>query len=191
MLISVRWYALASTPIDWLALANTLSANLQAQDITICEEHQRGFAPPDRARAYCLWMLDFLVPPLRGATYTPRFQSSTDFIADYEHLLAQRLALQQPGGVWLILWQKIPFRSDQLVMAEESASFPPLAAMEPYQAWRFGSATLVRIATEETLLGNIYEALELLLKVEPQPADQARYYRSLAELEAVWKQSAK
>jgi hypothetical protein len=67
----------------------------------------------------------------------------------------------------------------------EAAVFPPLVAFEPYQAWKFGSAVLVHIATEETLLGNIYKAVELLLKVEAQPSDQARYYRSLAEMEAV------
>ena len=184
---SLHWYMLTSVHTDWLALSKTLSLNLQPQDVTLCEEHERGFAAPDQAKPHCLWMLDFLVPQLHGAAYTPRLQSSTDVMADYDYLLAQRQTMVKSGHVWLIIWQKIPFRPDDLIVQVRPpvAAPPPLSNFEPYQAWHFGSATLVHIDSEETLLGNIYKAVELLLQVESQPADQARYYRSLAELEAV------
>jgi hypothetical protein len=184
---SMNWYLLTGTHTDWQGMSRTLSAHLQPQDMTICEEHQRGFALPDRAKPHCMWMLDFLVPQLRGLTYTPRFQSSTDFVADYEQLRRQRLALLAPGSVWLIIWQKIPFHPGQLITDQKPSVLapPPLAEFEPYRAWHFGSASLVQIDSEATLFGNVYKSLELLLRVEPKPADRARYVRSLADMEAV------
>jgi hypothetical protein len=108
-------------------------------------------------------------------------------VANYEHLQAQREQMQGPGTIWLIIWQKIPFHPGQFVTDQKPPVLPPppLAAFAPYQAWHFGSATLVHIASEETLLGNLSKAVELLAQVEPKPADKARYYRSLAEIEAV------
>lgn len=185
--LSINWFALTTTHTAWLDLANILAANLQPQDITICEEHERGFDLPDGAKAYCMWMLDLFVPHLHGHTYTPHFQSSTDFMADYEHLLSQRRTMLEPGGVWLVLWQKIPFRPDDLLTTAPPpvAVPPPLVEFEPYRAWHFGSATLVQIDSETTLFENIRKAVTLLLTIEQMPADQARYYRSLAEMAAV------
>ncbi len=183
--ISVNWYILRSTHADWPGVAGAISRGLQPSDIAICEEHQRGFAEPDRAKPYCTWMLDFFLPELEG--YTPHFQSSTDFIANYEHLQGQRAAMLQPGGVWLVIWQKIIFHPGELITNQKPPVEPPppLSVFKPYQVDHFGSATLLHIDSEDTLLGNVYKTLELLLRVEQSPADKARYYRSLAELEAV------
>lgn len=187
IVISIYWYSLVVGHTDWLNMARQLSAGLQPADITICEEHQRGLDPPDRAKPHCTWMLDFFVPQLAGH-YTPRFQSSTDFIANYNYMTRYRQTVVQPGGVWLILWQKIPYRPDDLVAFTGTPALsppPPPASFAPNRAWRFGAAIMVQVNSEPTLLANVRRAVNLLRQVEPQPADLARYTRSLAELEAV------
>ncbi len=183
--ISTNWYVLRSVPTNWPGVADVLSRESQPQDITICEEYQQGFDVPDRAKAYCIWMLDFFVPELQG--YTPRFQNSLALAANYNQLREQRAMMLEPGNVWLVIWQKIVFNPSHLITDEmpSIAPSPPLSEFAPYQAWQFGSATLVHIDSEETRFGNVYKALELLSQIEQAPADRARYYRSLAEMEAI------
>ena len=185
VVLSLHWHFLRSTPINWPGLADFLSSQLQPGDIAICEERQRGFDIPDRAKPYCIWMLEFFVPELTG--YSSNFQSTTDFIANYDYLQEHRAALLEPGDVWLVIWQKLEHNPSHLVTDEKPIIMPvpPRSVIAPYQAWYFGSAILVRVNSEETLLGNIHKAVELLLQVEDSPADRARYYRSLSELEAV------
>ncbi|MBI1881371.1 MAG: glycosyltransferase family 39 protein [Chloroflexi bacterium] len=180
--LSINWYMVRATNADWPGLADTLSHELQPQDIVVCEEYQRDLTAPDRAKPYCLWMLEFFTE-LTG--YTPRLQNTTDFIANYEHVQAHRTAMLAPGGVWLVIWQKIVFNVEHLITDEPPMVKPlPLAAFARYQTWRFGSALLIHIDSEKTLFGNIYQAVERLAQVEQSPAAKARYYRSLAELEA-------
>lgn len=183
-LVSLNWYFLRAVNTDWPDLAAVLSQQQQPQDIVICEEYQRNFEAPDRAKPYCMWMLDFFTDLKE---YTPNFQSSTDFIANYENIQTQREQMLAPGNVWLIIWQKIPFNVEHLITDTPPIlkSLPSAAALTPYQSWPFGSATLVKVDSAESLLGNIYRAVNLLAQLEETPAAQARYYRSLAELEAI------
>ncbi len=183
-LVSLNWYLLRAVNTDWPGLAEVLSQQRQPQDIVICEEYQRNFEAPDRAKPYCIWMLDFFTDLKE---YTPHFQSSTDFIANYENIQTQRNQMLAPGNVWLVIWQKIPFNVEHLITDTPPIlkSLPSADALTPYQTWPFGAATLVRVDSEKSLLGNIYRAVNLLAQLEETPAAKARYYRSLAELEAI------
>jgi len=183
LVVSTHWYFLTATPINWWRMAQVLSQELQPEDITICEE-SHGFDQPDRAKAYCIWMLDFFTPELDE--HSSNFQSSTDFVAKFDYLQRRRPELLEPGGVWLVTWNKVIFNPGQLVTDTKpaTAAMPPSSVLAPYRVWNFGSASLIHIDSEPTLFENIYRTLELLVRIEPSPADRARYYRSLAEIEA-------
>jgi hypothetical protein len=188
VIVSTQWYYLQAIHIDWPGLSRALATGLQPSDITICEEQRRGFHQPDGAKAYCVWMLDYFVPQLHQKSYTPYLQSSTDFVATFDSLLAQRQALLEPGRVWLVRWQKIHFRPDDLVWVETRPDLyrPPAATrFDPYPVRYFGSAGLVEINEGPSQLENIERTLTLLLALEDRPADQARYYRSLSHLAAL------
>lgn len=182
--LSTHWYWLTTTSIDWLRLAQTLSASRQPGDITICEE-PHGFDVPDRAKAYCIWMLDFFLPELEE--YTPKFQSSTDFVANYNYLQDHRAEMSAPGGVWLVLWRRSVFHPGGLTTDQKPAADPvvlPPGLAQHAAVWQFGRAVLVYVNSEPTLLDNLFKAVELLSQAETLSADRARYYRSLAAMEA-------
>lgn len=185
IVISLNWYTIRGANANWPEAAGVLSGRIQPEDITVCEQYQRGLEAPDRAKPYCLWMLDFFLPELEE--YTPHFQDSIDSFAGADYLLERRAALARPGSVWLVIWQKVIFNVEHLITAEAPVVLPisTPASVSPDHIWRFGSAVLIHIDSADTLLGNIYQTVELLLEIQPAPADQARYYRGLAELEAI------
>jgi len=179
---STQGYIGASTHSDWAALAHRLAAELQPQDIVICEEGQ-GFDIPDRSKAHCIWALNLLLPNL----VAHQVQSSPDFVANYNNLLAQRTLMVKPGRIWLVMWQKISFSPEHFLAKHLPVIEPPVppAHFAPYLADNFGSATLVKVDSADTLLGNLYQTEQLLVQVESSAADQARHYRNLAEIEAI------
>ncbi len=184
VVFSTHGYIFTSTHTHWFGLAQAITQDLQTNDIIICEEGHE-FDIPDRAKAHCVWALDLLVPGM--VHYTPRLQSSPDAIANVQHLLTTRDSMLKSGHVWLVIWQKIPFSPELFLTNDLPIIKPPLplALFAPYQAKNFGSATLIRVDSENTLFGNVYKTLELLSQTETSWANQARYQRDLAEMEAV------
>lgn len=183
-LVSLWWYKQTSLNTDWQAVAATIAAQKRPEDIVICDEDQ-GFDVPDRAKAYCVWMMDMLIPGLEEYTYP--LQSSTSIVADYDYLRAHQAAMLGPGGVWLVIWRRQVIIYPDYFDATRPppiSEWPPADLFAPYQSWPAGAAMLVYVNSAATLFGNVYQAVELLSKIEDSAPDQARYYRSLAEMNA-------
>lgn len=185
MAVAIYWYLLASTHINWKAMANVITHNFQAGDIVICEEGH-GFDVPDRPRSYCVWMADLMVSGLHEDT--PQLLNSTSTAADYNYLYQEQHAMQQPGNVWLVRWQKLRFIPGEFMTGEKPRLLPlqELSGFEPFQTWNFGSATLVHVNQGKLLLDNVREANKLLAQdKQASLANKARYYRNLTQIEAV------
>ncbi|GAB4433570.1 MAG: hypothetical protein Kow0031_15190 [Anaerolineae bacterium] len=182
--ISTRWHILRNTAINWPALGAAISTQLKPGDIIVCEEHQRGYLIPDEVKAYCMWMVKLHLPEVE--MYSERFQSTVDYIADFEHIREQRETLVEPGGVWLVSWQKSTFDPGEPSPVEPPKFTPhwPPAAFDGYPAEGFGNAALIYVNSEPSLLENVVRSLETLLRVEPSSRDHSRYYRDLAEIAA-------
>lgn len=182
--MSVVWYKQASTYANWQKVASVLQNQLRPEDIIICDEPQ-GFDVSDRAKAYCVWMLDYLVD---GVTqYTFRLSSSTNDSVNFDQLQAHRPALLNRGRVWLVRWERLLVFYPDYLPTDQPPPMPdplPSGVLRGYEYWPAGAATLIRVDTGDSLLQNLEHTLNLQIQLTPHTADKARYYRSLAELYA-------
>lgn len=186
--ISFYNYKVRAAHSDWNGVTNILAQELQPHDIVICQKYQNGFygLESKTGQPYCMWMLNVPLPQLKA--YSSNFEDTLDTIANYNFFSENRFQLNQPGAFWLVLWEKHSYSPHGHLTQQnlpELIDLPPLSEFNPHQVYRLGSTTVVHVNSESTLLENIEQALYLLLKIEPQSANQARYYRSLAEMEAL------
>lgn len=154
----------------WSAVGAYLRPQVAPGDVLLCEAFRLhgGRGGNDGA---CAWQLHNVARLIEPSLPT----ESLSYVSDYRRAEGMPAVYQQPGRVWFVIYftGPPPYSSAEL---EQSSNL---------RVERFRSTWVVRADAGETLLENLIEAGEWLLRYVPDEKHQFGYHLDLAQLYAL------